>query len=101
MKFINLKSVPASSTSDAVQLGCYPNPFYSASKISYTLDEPEMVSIEVYDILGRKVRTVVSDIQGAGEHEVTFDGSNLSEGIYYAKLKTSSAQSQIKMILSK
>ncbi len=101
LQFINLQSVPVPRLSDELQLGCYPNPFSSSSRISYTLAEPDMVSIEVYDILGRKVVALAGDIQGAGQHAVMFDGINLPEGIYYAKLKTSSAQSQIKMILSK
>lgn len=99
-QFINLKSVSLASQANA-SASCFPNPFNSSTTINYTLDNSEEVLVEVYDILGRNVRTLVDGIIDAGEQVVTFNAAALPEGIYYTKLKTSSAQSQIKMILSK
>ncbi len=67
----------------------YPNPFNANTSISYTLTEAGNVSLKVYDISGRLVTTLVDQRQEAGEHEVTWDGSDVSSGVYFYKLQTS------------
>lgn len=64
----------------------YPNPFNPVTKISYTLPEKSLVTIKVYDILGREVANLVNTYKEMGDNYETFDASQLSAGIYIYKL---------------
>jgi subtilisin family serine protease len=64
----------------------YPNPFNPVTRISYSLPNREHVSLKVYDMLGHEVATVVYEEQSAGIHELTFNASYLSSGVYYYRL---------------
>ncbi|MBK8980745.1 MAG: T9SS type A sorting domain-containing protein [Ignavibacteria bacterium] len=79
----------------------YPNPFNPVTLIKYSIASSENVKLKVYDILGNEVMTLVNSKQNAGIYETEFDGSNLSSGIYIAKLTAGNYSRQIKMILSK
>ncbi|MBI5403351.1 MAG: T9SS type A sorting domain-containing protein [Ignavibacteriae bacterium] len=67
----------------------YPNPFNSATKIKYKINLNCLVSIKVYDISGKEISTLVNGIKKAGVHEVIFEGSALSSGIYLYRIVTS------------
>ncbi len=82
-------------------LDCYPNPFNPTTKISYVIGKPGMVSIEIYDIIGRVVKTLVNDYKYPGSYIVEFDGSNLSSGIYFYKFKAGNMTTVKKMMLIK
>jgi len=60
----------------------FPNPFGAATQITYALPEGQHVSIKVYNMLGQEVSTLVDDYRAAGRHQVRFDGSQLSAGVY-------------------
>jgi Secretion system C-terminal sorting domain len=64
----------------------YPNPFNPTTIISYQLALSEHVKLELYDLLGRKVRTLVNEYQTAGTHSVNLKADNLSSGVYLHKL---------------
>lgn len=64
----------------------YPNPFNPSTVIRFSLSENRFVSLKVFDVLGNEVRTLINGIQRPGSHEVTFDGKEISSGIYYYKL---------------
>lgn len=66
----------------------YPNPFNPATVISYQLPVSSEVRLEVYDLVGRKVASLVDGHVDAGMHSVNFDASNLSSGVYIYRLKT-------------
>lgn len=67
----------------------YPNPFNPSTTINYGVPEESAVSLEVFDMLGRKVATLVeSEIKQAGRYSVQFDASNLSSGMYFYRLQT-------------
>jgi len=80
----------------------YPNPFNPSTVISYSLNSATNVSLNVYDITGRKVATLVNGRQAAGAQQVTFDASSLASGVYIYRLMTTNGVSLTKkMILVK
>jgi hypothetical protein len=64
----------------------YPNPFREQTTIEYALDQPGRVRLAVYDLLGRRVRTLVDERQSAGRHSMTFDAETLPGGVYVYRL---------------
>lgn len=72
----------------------YPNPFNPTTRIKFTLSSQERdgvrspVTLKVYDILGREVRTLVNENLQAGSYEVTFDAEGLASGVYFYRLET-------------
>lgn len=79
----------------------YPNPFNPSTKINYSIPEKGMVSGVVFDVLGRKVETLVEKEQSAGRYSINWDASSLSSGIYIFRLNTPQFSRSIKMILLK
>ncbi len=79
----------------------YPNPFNPTTQIQYNLPEGSMVNLEVYDMLGRRVATLVNSAQAAGTHAVQFDAANLSSGVYIYRLQTDMGVLTRKMMLVK
>lgn len=79
----------------------FPNPFNPTTTIRYVLPAAERVQIGVYDVLGRRVATLVDDVMPAGEHQVRFDGEKLASGTYFYRLTTESSTRSRKMLLIK
>ncbi len=68
-------------------IGNYPNPFNPTTTISYQLPKGGYVTLKIYDMLGRKVKTLVSGMKDAGNYTAQFDGTNLASGIYIYRLE--------------
>ncbi|WP_103664270.1 T9SS type A sorting domain-containing protein [Gracilimonas amylolytica] len=80
----------------------YPNPFNPTTTINYSLTEPQTVNMEVFNIQGQKVATLLNDERvSAGTHNVVFDASTLSSGIYIYQLKTGRQTLTKQMVLIK
>lgn len=79
----------------------YPNPFNPTTDIDFTLTNATKVTIDVYNVLGEKVRTLINKKMGSGSHTVVFDGSSLSSGIYFYKLNSGNSSITKKMVLMK
>jgi CSLREA domain-containing protein len=79
----------------------YPNPFNPVTHIRYGLPTLSNVKIEIYDMLGRKVSTLIDGQKPAGFHTVNFDGSNLSSGVYLYRIQAGEFIDTKKMILMK
>lgn len=70
----------------------FPNPFNSETSIEYQLPVPCQVDLSIYNILGQKVTTVISQKQSAGYYRVVWDANELSSGVYIYKLSTEKSQ---------
>ncbi len=79
----------------------YPNPFNPATTISFSLPNAADVSLRIYNVLGQEVETIVDGPMEAGQHQVTFDATNLSSGMYFYRLKSGSFTETRKMTLVK
>jgi Secretion system C-terminal sorting domain len=79
----------------------YPNPFNPGTSIQYTVSNQQFVSLNVYDILGNEVATLVNEEKSAGSYEVIFDGTKLTSGVYIYTFQTGEFVSTKKMILLK
>ena len=79
----------------------YPNPFNPTTVISYSLPEAASVSLKIYDVLGREVKTLVNDIKNAGSYTVEFNAGSLSSGVYFYRIETPNYSSIKKMLLIK
>ena len=79
----------------------YPNPFNPSTTIKYSLPENSFVNLAVYNLLGERVRTLVNEVQNAGNYNLNFDASGLTSGTYVYRLSTASGTLTQKMVLLK
>jgi hypothetical protein len=101
--------VPAPSGSDSsfilhpssFILSCFPNPFNARTEIRFSLPQAGKVSLDLFDVTGRKVLTVVNADLTAGEHVVPLDGSGLASGVYFVSMTAASQIATQKILLLK
>ena len=79
----------------------YPNPFNPVTTIKYDLPKDALVQLEVFDILGKKITTLVNENKTAGSYELYFNATTLASGVYVYKLQAGDFISSKKMILLK
>ena len=79
----------------------YPNPFNPSTKIKFAIPRESHVTVKIYDLLGQEVETLVNEIVQPGNHELFYDGSRLTSGVYFYRLVTDSYTSTKKLILLK
>ena len=79
----------------------YPNPFNPNTAISYAIPNDGLVTIKIYDALGREVGIIVNEYKSTGRYTAAFDASKLSSGIYMYRLTTKDFVQTKKMILVK
>jgi photosystem II stability/assembly factor-like uncharacterized protein len=79
----------------------YPNPFNPETKIKFTVSRSGNTKVFVYDVKGRVIQTLVNEQLQPGTYETTFDGSQLSSGVYYYKLISDNYIYTKKMVLLK
>ncbi|MDH3268918.1 MAG: T9SS type A sorting domain-containing protein, partial [Ignavibacteria bacterium] len=79
----------------------YPNPFNPSTVIKYSVPADGNVSLKVYDILGNEVSTLVDEFKQAGTFDVSFDGANLSSGVYYYRLTAGEMTTTKKLMITK
>jgi hypothetical protein len=79
----------------------YPNPFNPTTRITYSISKSSYTTLKVYDVLGNEISTLVDGKEQAGKHEVEFNASNLSSGVYFYKLQSGGMIQSRKMVVLK
>lgn len=79
----------------------YPNPFNPSTNIQFNIPVRSFVSLKIYDVSGKEVAVLVDGYKEAGSYIAAFNGSNLSSGIYYYKLKAGNFEATRRMVLIK
>ena len=79
----------------------YPNPFNPSTKIDYDIPKDGNVAIALYDMSGREVAKLVNDFRPAGYYTVSFNGANLSSGMYFYRITSANFSQTKKMVLVK
>jgi len=79
----------------------YPNPFNPTTKINFALPKSGLVSLKVYDMLGKEVATLVNEVKSAGTYAVDFNGASLSSGMYFYKISVNGFSDVKKMLMIK
>jgi len=82
-------------------VGIYPNPFNPTTNFSFSIPEAEHVTLKVFNLQGQLVETLVDGMRDAGSHNVTFDASALTSGIYLYQLTAGADIASGKMVLVK
>ncbi len=79
----------------------FPNPFNPTTTIRYSVSKSVVVSIKIYDVLGREVNTLVNEIKQPGNYNIVFDGSKLVSGVYLCRMRTGDFVETKKLLLMK
>ncbi len=79
----------------------YPNPFNPVTTISYGLPDDGIVTIKVYDMLGREVKTLVNEMKTAGYYKIQFTAADLAGGAYFCRMKAGNFVAVKRMVLLK
>lgn len=78
----------------------YPNPSSTLTSISYSLETPGDVNIEIYNLIGKNIKTIFSGNENTGDHKISFDSSSLDNGIYLVKIIAGRTEKTIKLSVS-
>ena len=79
----------------------YPNPFNPSTRIQFSIVDARIVSVKVYDILGRDVATLVNERMSPGVYTITWNAARLSSGIYFVRLQAGDFTAVRKVVLMK
>ena len=84
----------------------YPNPFNPVTTISFSLNKADYVTIDIYNIKGEKIKSLLNEHLGATQHNIVWNGKNdagepVSSGIYFYKIKAGKFNAVKKMVLIK
>jgi photosystem II stability/assembly factor-like uncharacterized protein len=79
----------------------YPNPFNPSTTIKFDIPGNGNVTLKIYDLLGREISTLINGYRSAGNYEASFNGNNISTGIYFYKLQFAGLEQTKKLMLIK
>ncbi len=79
----------------------YPNPFNPTTTIQFELDKATFTKLTVYDVLGRKIQQLVSEVRPAGTNTIQFDATNLASGVYLYRLEANGVTQTKRLTLIK
>ena len=95
----NIDEIEKQIPTDYTLFQNYPNPFNPSTILSYQIPSSGHISLKIYDILGKEIKTLVNQKQQAGNYEISFDAKNLPSGVYFYQLKTKFNTMTKKMLL--
>jgi len=98
---IGINEISSSIPDDFILYQNYPNPFNPSTNLEFGISNLGFVTVKVYDMLGKEVKTLVNENLKAGKYKVEFNGSNLPSGIYFYKMEVGNFVSTKKMLLIK
>ncbi|MBS1550469.1 MAG: T9SS type A sorting domain-containing protein [Bacteroidetes bacterium] len=97
-----INNTPITMTPDRFELSQnYPNPFNPSTKISFSIPKQSFVSLKIYDMLGKEVSQLVSEVKTPGVYSIDFNALNLSSGAYFYQLKAGEFSDIKRMVLIK
>ncbi|HLT23485.1 MAG TPA: T9SS type A sorting domain-containing protein [Ignavibacteria bacterium] len=99
--FTNIHQLSSEIPSEYILYQNYPNPFNPTTNINYELRIKSKVKLTIYDISGRTVQVLVNHLQAPGMYQYTFNGADITSGIYFYKLETENYTDTKKMMLVK
>jgi hypothetical protein len=79
----------------------FPNPFNPMTKINFALPKQGFVTLKIYDIIGREIKTLVNEVKQTGYYTVDFNGSSLASGVYFYRIQSGDFISVKRMVLIK
>ncbi|GBD88475.1 Ycf48-like protein precursor [bacterium BMS3Abin03] len=100
-RIINIKESIEVIPEEFILYQNYPNPFNPTTTINYSLEGTGVITLKVYDILGREVTTLVNENKTAGNYTIKFNAYHLPSGIYFYRLMSGSFSSTKKLLLLK
>jgi hypothetical protein len=77
----------------------YPNPFNPTTSIDFSISQSGRVNLSIFNSIGQEVETLIDNEMTAGDHQVTFNATNLPSGVYFYKLQVDNYVDVKKMIL--
>ncbi len=97
-KDTTINSIGSTDLLSDIKLANYPNPFTTTTNIYYNIPHSSFVKVEIYDLSGRKIISLVSENQQSGSHEIVLDGSDLRQGTYICKLSVDGRQKVLRIV---
>jgi hypothetical protein len=79
----------------------YPNPFNPVTRINFDIPKQGLVTMKVFDILGREIRTLINEVKSPGKYSVDFNGMELSSGVYFYRIESNGFTDIKRMLLIK
>ncbi|MFA5972175.1 MAG: kelch repeat-containing protein [Lentimicrobiaceae bacterium] len=83
---------------DPFMIRVYPNPFGNETTLRFVIPNKELVKVELYNAMGKKIQILADDLNPLEENSIVLNGANLSTGIYFCKLSTNSKIVTIKLV---
>lgn len=77
----------------------YPNPFNPVTTIEYSIPQKELVTIIIYDVLGKEIKTLVNEVKNAGFYQAEFNAKGLTSGVYFCRMRSGYFNDTKKLIL--
>jgi hypothetical protein len=99
-----IQVVPGVNETAAIEFRVYknfPNPFNGATTIAFTIPRADKVAVEIFNVAGQKVETIVDGYLKGGLHTLTWDASQFSAGLYFYHITTGSYRHTAKMLVVK